>query len=74
MFWEHEAEVVIPLFAEKVGNNNATLRQKVKQLIKQCFEMHDSKKTLLLLIKYGAMNKNLKSAGESLDEIACHLQ
>ena len=74
LFWEHEAEVVIPLFCDKVGNNNATLRQKVKQLIKQCFEMHDSKKTLLLLIKYGAMNKNLKSAGEALDEIALHLR
>ena len=30
LFWEHEAEVVIPLFCDKVGNNNATLRQKVK--------------------------------------------
>lgn len=74
LFWEHEAEVVIPLFCDKAGNNNATLRQKVKQLIKQCFEMHDSKKTLLLLIKYGALNKNLKSAGEALDEIAEHLK
>lgn len=36
--------------------------------------MHDSKKTLLLLIKHGAMNKNLKSAGESLDEIGIHLK
>ena len=34
LFWEHEADVVIPLFATLVGNNNATLRQKVKQLIK----------------------------------------
>lgn len=36
--------------------------------------MHDSKKSLLMLIKYGAMNKNLKSAGEALDEIAIHLK
>lgn len=74
LFWEHEADVVIPLFAQLVGNNNATLRGKVKQLIRQCFEMHDSKKTLLLLIKFGAMNTNLKAAGESLDEIAIHLK
>mmetsp|Transcript_39875 Transcript_39875/g.52188 ORF Transcript_39875/g.52188 Transcript_39875/m.52188 type:complete len:199 (-) Transcript_39875:2434-3030(-) len=74
LFWEHEASVVIPLLCDKVGNNNATLRQKVKALIKQCFEMHDQKKTLLLLIKYGATNKNLKSAGEALDEIACFLK
>ena len=36
--------------------------------------MHDPKKTLLLMIKFGAMNKNLKSAGESLDEIAIFLK
>jgi len=34
LLWEHEADVVIPLFCDKVGNNNAILRQKVKQLIK----------------------------------------
>jgi len=36
--------------------------------------MHDSKKTLLMLIKHGATNTNLKSAGEALDEIAVHLR
>lgn len=70
LFWEHEAEVVIPLLCDKVGNNNAILKQKVKALIKQCFEMHDQKKTLLMLIKFGAQNKNLKTAAEALDEIA----
>ncbi len=74
LFWEHEADVVIPLLCEKVGNNNAILRQKVKALIKQVFNMNDPKKTLLLLIKFGANNKNLKSAGEALDEIAIYLQ
>jgi len=74
LFWEHEAETIIPLLCDKVGNNNAILRQKVKQLIKHCFEMHDAKKTLLLLIKYGAQNKNLKSAGEALDEIAIFMR
>lgn len=74
LFWEHEADVMIPLLCEKVGNNNAILRVKVKTLIKQVFEMYDNKKTLLLLIKYGATNKNLKSAGEALDEIAICLQ
>ncbi len=74
MFWDHESDVVMPLLCERVGNNNATLRQKVKALIKQCFEMLDSKKCLLQLIKYGANNKNLKSAGEALDEIAIYLR
>lgn len=39
LFWDHEADVVIPLLCDKVGNNNATLRSKVKALIKQSFEM-----------------------------------
>lgn len=75
LFWDHEADVVIPLLCDKVGNNNSTLKQKVKALIKQCFEMvQDQKKALLLLIKYGAQNKNLKSAAEVLDEIAIYLR
>ena len=36
--------------------------------------MLDPKRCLLLLIKYGANNKNLKSAGEALDEIAIYLR
>ena len=74
LFWEHEADVVIPLLCRQVGNNNATLRGKVKALIKQCFEMHDPKKTLLMLIKFGGQNTNLKSAAETLDEIAIYLR
>lgn len=74
LFWDHEADVVIPLLCAKVGNNNATLRAKVKALIRQCFEMHDAKKTLLMLIKFGAQSTNLKSAGETLDEIATYLR
>ena len=65
---------MIPLLCDKVGNNNAILKGKVKDLIKQCFEMHDPKKTLLMLIKFGAQNKNLKCAAEALDEIACFLR
>jgi hypothetical protein len=38
------------------------------------FDMYDHKKTLLLMIKFGATNKNLKSAGETLDEIAIYLK
>ena len=74
LFWDHESEVVLPLLCDKVGNNNAILKQKVKALIKQTFEMTDAKKNLLLLIKYGAMAKNLKSAAECLDEIAIFLR
>jgi len=74
LLWEHEADVVIPLLCDKSGNNNAILRTKVKQLMKWSFDMYDHKKTLLLMIKFGATNKNLKSAGETLDEIAIYLK
>lgn len=74
LFWDHEADVVIPLLCERSGNNNKQLKDKVKNLIKMCFEMHDHKKTLLMIVKYGATNKNLKSAGECLDEIATFLR
>jgi len=39
VLWDHETDVVIPLLCDKVGNNNATLKGKVKALIKQSFEM-----------------------------------
>lgn len=74
LLWDHEADVVIPLLCDKVGNNNSILRQKVKQLIKHVFEMFDQKKTLLMIIKHGATSKNLKNAGECLDEIAIFLR
>lgn len=66
--------MVIPLLCERSGNNNNVLKTKVKALIKMCFEMHDHKKTLLMIVKYGATNKNLKSAAECLDEIATFLK
>lgn len=46
LLWPHEADVVIPLLCKVVGNNNATLRGKVKSLLKQCFEMHEPKKNI----------------------------
>jgi uncharacterized protein YgiM (DUF1202 family) len=61
---------LIPLICEKAGVNNAILKTKVKALLKQCFQLYNPKKTLVLIIKYGTNSKNLKSVAESLEEIA----
>lgn len=74
LLWDHEALVVVPMLCEKAGHSNATIKAKVKALIKQAFEMHDSRRMLALVIKYGAMSKNLKSASECLDEVAHFLR
>ena len=71
--WDHEAAIVIPMLCIQSGVNNKTLQAKIKNLIKKCFELHDHRKTLILIIKYGCANKNLKSVAESLDEVSCHL-
>ncbi len=67
-----EAYVVVPMFCEKAGNNNTIVKNKIKALIKQCFELHDHSKCLSLIIDHGcnSSSKNLKSVSESLDEIA----
>ena len=61
------------MLCNQSGVNNKTLQAKIKVLIKQCFELHDHRKTLMLIIKYGCASKNLKSVAESLDEVAFYL-
>ena len=58
VLWEHEAYVVIPLFCDKVGVNNAILKPKIKNLIAVAFKLHDQRKALNLVIKFGGQNKN----------------
>jgi len=72
--WDHEAYVLVPLLCDKSGLNNHVLKEKVKILIKQCFEMYDPKKCLGLVIKFGAGSKNLKSVAESLDEMCIFMK
>ena len=39
-------------------------------LIKKCFDLYDHRKCLMLIVKFGCSNKNLRSVAESLDEVA----
>ena len=55
------------------GVNNKTLQAKIKALIKLCFDLHDHRQVLNLIVKYGLSHKNLKSVAESLDEVAIYL-
>ena len=73
ILWDHEAHVVIPMLCSQSGVNNKTLQAKIKALIKMCFDLHDHRKTLILIIKYGCQHKNLKSVAESLDEVAHYI-
>ena len=66
---EHEAYVIVPMLCEKVGINNAILKNKIHALIKQTFELYDNRKNLGLIIKFGCGNKSLKSVAESLIEV-----
>ena len=65
-----EAFVLVPMLCEKTGNNNTIVKNKIKALIKQCFDMYDPIKCLALIIDFGCSSKTLKSASESLDEVA----
>ena len=68
---ESEAYVIIPMLCEKAGHNNTIIKNKIKALIKQCFKLHEHTNCLSLIINFGCFcTKNLKSASESLDEVA----
>ena len=57
------------MLCEKSGINNAILKNKIKALIKQTFELYDHRKNLSLIIKFGCGSKSLKSVAESLNEV-----
>ena len=59
---------------DKSGLNNAILKEKVKSLIQKLFSLYDAKKTVALIIKFGAGAKNLKSVAECLDCLASYIR
>ena len=69
--WDHEAYVIVLMFCEKSGNNNALVKNKIKTLIRACFPMYDHVKCATLIIDFISASKNLKSIAECLEEIAC---
>ena len=68
-----EAYVIVPMLCEKSGNNNTIVKNKIKALIKQCFDVTDHSKCVALIVDFGCSSKNLKSVSESLDELAAHI-
>ena len=64
---------MILMLCEKSGNNNTIVKNKIKALIKQCFDLYDHGKCVNLIVDFGCSSKNLKSVSESLDEVAAHI-
>ena len=70
---EFEAVVAIGTICDKSGINNKVLQEKVRKLVKMCYEVYDKKATLRIIIDTGVKNKNLKSSAESLDMVAQYI-
>lgn len=71
---EFEALVSIGTICDKSGINNKVLQEKVRKLVKMCYEVYDKKATLRIIIDQGVKNKNMKSSAESLDMVAQYIQ
>lgn len=67
---EFEAHVLIGTLCEKVGINNKILMDKMRKLIRMCYDVYDVWMCYRLIIDYGVKAKNLKSVAECLDEIS----
>jgi len=70
---EFEALVSIGTICDKSGINNKVLQEKVRKLVKMCYEVYDKKATLRILIDQGVKNKNMKSSAECLDMVAQYI-
>lgn len=68
--WDHEAYIFLPMLCDKIGINNAILRQKAKELLSKVFDIYDHKKCVVLIMKFGVGAKNLKNVSESLETLA----
>ena len=65
--------VLLGTLCDKSGVNNKTLQDKVRKLIRMCYEVYDKKACFRLIIDNGVKNKNLKAVAECLDEIADYI-
>ena len=57
------------MLCEKSGLNNAVIKEKVKNVIRQVFLIYDNKKYVQLMFKYGVQNKNLRAVSETIEEL-----
>ena len=66
--------MLLGTLCEKVGINNKILMDKLRKLIRMCFEVYEAKLCYRLIVDMGVKAKNLKSVAECLDEVADYLQ
>ena len=71
---EFEALVCIGTICDKSGINNKVLQEKVRKLVKMCYEVYDKKATLRIILDKGVKNQNQKSVAECLDLVAQYVQ
>ena len=63
-----EANVIIPMLCKKMGNKNVILKNKIKALTKQCFELHNPQNCINYIIDFCNTN-DVKASAECLDEV-----
>ena len=67
---DFEAAVLVPLMCEKSGLNNNILKEKVKKLLKMCFEICEKQMCYNIIINVGLHSKNQNAIAECMSEIA----
>lgn len=71
---DFEIQVLLSTLCEKVGINNKILMDKMRKLIRMCYELYDSKLCYRLMMEQGVKCKNLKSVAECLDEVSDYIK
>lgn len=73
-FLDFEIHVFLGTMCDKVGINNKILMDKIRQIIKMCYDVYDVPLVYRLIVEHGVKIKNQKSVAECLDEVACYIQ
>lgn len=69
MLLDFEAAVLFPLLCDKTGLNNSILKDKVKRLLRMTYSFYDKHKIYSMIITFGLNSKNMRAAGECMDEL-----
>lgn len=71
---EFEAVVLIGTLCDKAGVNNKIILEKVRKLMRMCYDVYDLKACYRILMDAGVKSKNLKAVAENLDELSAFFQ
>ena len=71
---EFEAVVLMGTLCDKAGVNNKIILEKVRKLIRMCYDVYDLKACYRILMDAGVKSKNLKAVAENLDELSTFFQ